>query len=916
MIDSQSYRLRIGCYTSSRKKRRNCLSKRKILMKNPNCYILKYIFSTLLLSFVCSGILFVHIKTGISLYMFNNQGLNLRIKPTVKVHSEIHKSAEVVDHNFEARYINGNIQKQKGIVNMHLNIRSLRNKLFEIKHLVKEHSPHVFGISETELRKDQVDVNELKVPGYDILFPNSWTKYDYARVLVYVKKTFKYTQVHNLQDDRVQSIWLKGGYRNCKEIFFCHAYREHLSRETSSVQENYLSTFLNQWETATYHGGVAEPNEIHISGDINIDVSYGRWLHPDYPLISFSRMIKDICHVCNFQQIVTGITRARYNSITQSTETSCLDHIYTNAKFRCSDPNIISFGNSDHDLIKYIRFSKNPTAPARLICKRSYKGFEKSAFLQDVAAIDWYDVYRCTDVDKATEVFTNKFRYVLNVHAPWVRFQERKGFRPWLTEETKQFMKERDHWKQRAKDLAVSSNSCQAQSHAWENYKKFRNKVNNRKKYEESSYKSERLSEVADCPDILWKNAKSFMGWKSQSSPQQIQVNGTVFTSSRKIAHFMNEYFISKINSIRSAMNAAPFPTAKLKDIMSGKNCKLQLQHVSLAKVKSILKSLSNSRSTSVDELDNFSLKLAADVVAYPIHHIVCLSIIQSKFPEAWKLAKVIPIHKKGDKIDRKNYRPVSILSPLSKVLEKVVYEQIYSYFNRNHIFHPNLHGYRANRSTQTALLQMYDRWVRAANDGKLSGIVFLDLSAAFDLVDPELLISKLKLYRFDDDFISWVRSYLTNRSQAVWIDNTLSEFLHCPVGVPQGSNLGPLFFLVFYNDLPFSVTHCAVDAYADDSTMTVSASSTDIIGDQLTADCETVAKWMVGNKLQLNAEKTHLMTVGTAARLRIQNPRVSVNMGGVELLENQDKCEKLLGCYIEPHIKWQKQVASYTNCN
>ena len=128
---------------------------------------------------------------------------------------------------------------------------------------------------------------------------------------------------------------------------------------------------------------------------------------------------------------------------------------------------------------------------------------------------------------------------------------------------------------------------------------------------------------------------------------------------------------------------------------MFGKTCKMKLVHVDVLKVKKILKSLSSSRSTGIDELDNFSVKLAADLIAQPVHHIVSLSLIQHKFPSSWKYSKVLPLHKKLDKLDRANYRPVAILSPISKVLEKIVYEQMYQYFTQNHLFHPNLHGYR-----------------------------------------------------------------------------------------------------------------------------------------------------------------------------------------------------------------------------
>ena len=164
--------------------------------------------------------------------------------------------------------------------------------------------------------------------------------------------------------------------------------------------------------------------------------------------------------------------------------------------------------------------------------------------------------------------------------------------------------------------------------------------------------------------------------------------------------------------------------------------------------VLKILKNLSNSRCSAIDGLDNFIIKIASDLILDPLHHIIVLSIMQEKFPSDWKLAKVIPLHKKEDTLSPKNYRPVSILSPISKVLERVVYNQLYKYFSANKILHTSLHGYRQNRSTLTALLQMYEKWAHAASDGKVSGAVFLDLSAAFDLMPPDILQKKLRIYR------------------------------------------------------------------------------------------------------------------------------------------------------------------------
>ena len=206
--------------------------------------------------------------------------------------------------NFQARYKFGNIQKnKKGLKNFHLNIRSLSNKISEVKCIIKQNSPHIFGLSECELRKvNQVfDERTLKIPGYDLLFPSSWQVHGYARVVIYVKSSLHYTQVHDLQDDTVQSIWIKGGFKNSKKMYFCHAYREHTSTMGSSIssQKQYLVSFLQQWENASTHDTTDDTNEIHVVGDMNLDALEGKWLRPGYHLVSLSRLVESACNVCN-----------------------------------------------------------------------------------------------------------------------------------------------------------------------------------------------------------------------------------------------------------------------------------------------------------------------------------------------------------------------------------------------------------------------------------------------------------------------------------------------------------------------------------------------------------------------------------------------------------------------------------------
>ena len=824
-----------------------------------------------------------------------------------------HKIGKKLTPNFLAKYLHGNIKK--GILNLHLNIRSLNNKVGEVKKLIKDHSPHILGLSECELRKvnDEYDESKLKIPGYLVLFPKSWYQQGSARVLVYVKKSLEFERIEDLEEPKVQSIWIKAGFKGAKRIYFCHGYREHTTSLGNSLssQRSILERFLNQWEMACDHSSPSEPNEVHISCDMNLDCLDGRWLQSGYHLLSLARLVQSSCNSHNFSQLVKGPTRLQYNATQNKTEVSCIDHVYTNTRHRCSSVTVTPFGDSDHDMIGYTRFSKDPPAAAATIRKRSYKIFKKQDYLKDLSEIDWTDVLCSQDLDLATEIFTRKLRYVLDIHAPWVKFQKRKFFIPWLTKETKQLIVERDKLKEVAKNLALrdtGENVSEEQKKAWNRFKILRNRVTKNKRKDEINYKSQKISEVSNTPEKVWKTAKAFMGWKSTGTPNQLEVDGKLEGKASNIAKIMNNYFIDKVVTIRNQLKRVPANLSECWKIMEGKQCKLGLNYVSVESVKKLLKNLKNSKSTGVDGLDSYSVKLGADIIARPLHHIITLSLMQNKFPKGWKYTKLIPLHKKQSRLERKNYRPVALLSPLSKILEKVVYLQLYNYLSSNKIFHPNLHGYRHGRSTQTALLQMYDRWVRAAAAGQVSGVILIDLSAAFDLVDSELLLKKLKIYGLDNDLLTWIQSYLSDRHQAVWIDHTYSEFKSHSIGVPQGSILGPLFFLIYYNDL-ISSLDCEVDAYADDSTMSTSGTVAEI-SSRLTENCQKIVNWMSANFFKLNADKTHILTVGTGERLSRLRDKVKVTMDGVLLKENLERCELLLGCYLESNLKWNVQIS------
>ena len=344
--------------------------------------------------------------------------------------------------------------------------------------------------------------------------------------------------------------------------------------------------------------------------------------------------------------------------------------------------------------------------------------------------------------------------------------------------------------------------------------------------------------------------------------------------------------------------------------------------------VEHILNNLRNSKSAGLDMVDTAILKCSASYILPALTHIINLSIEKECFPTEWKTAKVIPLLKKGDPLNPQNYRPVAILPVISKILEKVVFCQIVQYMEENKLLHPNHHGFRSGHSTETCLIQLYDRWVAALEEKSLTGVCMLDLSAAFDVVDHPLLLQKLEIYGFGRSSLNWLKSYLHDRLQTVYIEGKQSQLLTVSSGVPQGSILGPLLYIIFTNELPELIhEHLALDnqdpfnmdcascgslcCYADDSTFSCASPSLNNLSTNLSEKYKHVANFMGSNKLKLNGDKTHIMLLSSDSnwRTKLREDSLTLITSTGDPPVKTSKSERLLGCVLSQNLKWTEFI-------
>ena len=332
-----------------------------------------------------------------------------------------------------------------------------------------------------------------------------------------------------------------------------------------------------------------------------------------------------------------------------------------------------------------------------------------------------------------------------------------------------------------------------------------------------------------------------------------------------------------------------------------------EFKNVDAKMVEEMLLHLSDETSHGIYNVDGILLKVVAKELCVPICHIFYRCLTNSSCPALWKEAKVIPLPKnKKATFSGANSRPISLLPVLSKILERIVFNQIQDYVINNELITKSQHAYRVGHSTNSAIVHMTDEWFKEIDNKIMVGTVMLHFSAAFYIIDHALLIAKLKCYGFADTTLSWMESYLSGRRQRVFFNGSLSVSKDVLCGVPQGICLGPLLFSIFTNDLPYVLEQRKVVMYVDESTLFCAASTCKELTDVLCKELQTVSDWVEENKLVLNITKTKCMVIGTRRKIA-RDSCLNLSMGGIPI--EQVRNIKLLGIIIDDQLSWSDHI-------
>ncbi len=570
--------------------------------------------------------------------------------------------------------------------------------------------------------------------------------------------------------------------------------------------------------------------------------------------------------------------------------------MYTNRHEMVSETDVVSLGLSDHSLTYMIRKGKKSKPKSCFIKARTYRHFDESNFKSDLEEADWTKVYTSNTTEESWTAFKEVFVEIANKHAPVMTIKVKENSPPYFNENLRSLCLDRDYFMRKAHK---SKNEVD-----FKRARQLRNQANNLLNETKKRYFDEQINQNKNDSKALWKTLKKLLPSKNRDEIiSEIKVGNETVQDRKNIANVMNRFFCNIGTELASKIKPPRNYTPPLIKTPSEPFTIELLNEVFVVKV---LSGLDMTKSTGIDQIPSKLLKAAASSIGKHLTHVLNVSISTGQLATEWKTAKVTPIFKEGDKTDRNNYRPISILPIVTKILERAIHNQLYLFLCNHNLLANCQSGFRKFHSTMTTLIHVTDYLQENADRGNGTGMLFLDLKKAFDTVDHDLLIEKLRKYGVAPSSLAWFRNYVKDRKQIVELGDTRSDWENIKTGVPQGSILGPLLFIIYINDLPKAVKRCQVTLYADDTALYISSRKADEIQKWLQEDLVNLKDWFDFNKLTLNLKKTKFLQFSSSRKKPdFKDVKISLDQESVERVE----VFKYLGVWLDEKLNFSEHI-------
>ena len=773
----------------------------------------------------------------------------------------------------------------------------------ELKALIKTKGIDVFFLVETDSNTVN-DESDYQIEGFKTLVQKKKEESDSTRIICLLRNTLaRHTIIRDdLSSADFPSLWIELENESGKNVICAGFYREWSPKGDGSIQAQVKSIeiFTRQIEVATLEG-----KSILIMGDANL--CNLKWDLPGFLHRKVSDELRGTLTQCGLSEVNLGITYTADRLAEDGSEiTSAIDHVYLSQNLvNIVDSYKLDNSATDHlPIVTVVKVSKQlntNTDNKKPIRKRSMKDFNQTRWIDCLRNRDWKKVTNLEDVNEKTMELTNQINQALDECAPYKLFKVRQNFKPGLSENAKKMIQERDLTR---KNIASAKETDKPALKA--KYRQLRNKTLSLIRNDTIRRNGERITN-AKSEGETWKIINEIIKPKSGSD---IVINGTdgEISDNQGVANAFNTFFIKKVEALKEKIDPELIkdPLDKIKTKLADKNLSFRLKTVTTTKVMKLMKKMAKKKSKGNDDIPQDCLLLGREALAGPLTDVINTSIKAGLFPDLWKEGIVVPILKKGNSKELKNYRPVSCLPAASKVLEAVVCEQLTRHAEVHQLLPNNQHGFRTQRSTMTALSAMQKEWIKNTEEGLTTGILVWDLSAAFDTLDISLFIKKMEIYGADKTTQDWFRSFLQNRTQRVRVGGALSSALGLESGVPQGGILSPIIFTLYTADMELWLNNSKLFNFADDTTTDTKGTVPLNIKRNLENDAVNILQFMASNGLVANQAKTEFLVLND--RDKKNTSLKEIRVGDVTVPRTTHT--KLLGVIIEESQGWSRHLA------